>query len=155
MNFSLNGIFPKIVLKKSSRSSLGRASWGCVAGVDSQIVLWSPQARAFMAIEGVRLVGYQVGSLSRHWQLRQMGFVSPPSQDFSSWSYDQWSNHSSPHPICSVASVVSNFFQPFGLEPTRLLCLWDSPGKNTGVVAMPSSRGSSQPRDQTHISCVS
>ena len=23
--------------------------------------------------------------------------------------------------------------QPCGLEPTRLLCPWDSPGKNTGV----------------------
>ena len=27
----------------------------------------------------------------------------------------------------------------------------DSPGKNTGVGCMPSSRGSSEPRDQTHI----
>ena len=23
--------------------------------------------------------------------------------------------------------------QPHGLKPARLLCLWDSPGKNTGV----------------------
>ena len=31
----------------------------------------------------------------------------------------------------------------------------DSPGKNTGVGCMPSSRGSSQPRDQSpHISCL-
>ena len=30
-------------------------------------------------------------------------------------------------------SVVSNFLQPHGLQPTRLLCPWDSPGKNTGV----------------------
>ena len=29
----------------------------------------------------------------------------------------------------------------------------DSPGKNTGV-AMPSSRGSSQPRSQTQVSCT-
>ena len=32
---------------------------------------------------------------------------------------------------------------------------WDFPGKNTGVVAMPSSRGSSQPRDRTCVSYVS
>ena len=41
--------------------------------------------------------------------------------------------------------------------PTRLLCPWDSPGKNTGVGAMPSSRGSSQPKDQiciSYFSCV-
>ena len=30
-------------------------------------------------------------------------------------------------------SVVSNSFQPHGLLPTKLLCLWNSPGKNTGV----------------------
>ena len=40
-----------------------------------------------------------------------------------------------------VSSVKSN-----SSEPTRLLCPWDSPGKNTGVDAMPSSR------DQTHLS---
>ena len=31
-------------------------------------------------------------------------------------------------------SVVSDSLRPHGLEPTRLLCPWDSPGKNTGVV---------------------
>ena len=36
----------------------------------------------------------------------------------------------------------------------RLLCPWDSPGKNTGVGCMPSSRGSSRPRDQTHVSSI-
>ena len=28
---------------------------------------------------------------------------------------------------------MSNSLQPYGLWPTRLLCPWDSPGKNTGV----------------------
>ena len=28
---------------------------------------------------------------------------------------------------------MSNFVRPHGLQPTRLLCPWDSPGKNTGV----------------------
>ena len=32
-----------------------------------------------------------------------------------------------------VASVMSNSVQPYGLQPARLLCPWDSPGKNTGV----------------------
>ena len=35
--------------------------------------------------------------------------------------------------VCSVASVVSNSLRPCGLQPARLLCPWDSPGKNTGV----------------------
>ena len=30
-------------------------------------------------------------------------------------------------------SVVSDSLRPYGLEPTRLLCPWDSLGKNTGV----------------------
>ena len=30
-------------------------------------------------------------------------------------------------------SVVSDSFQPHGLEPARLLCTWNSPGQNTGV----------------------
>ena len=34
---------------------------------------------------------------------------------------------------CSVASVMSNSVQLYGLWLTRLLCPWDSPGKNTGV----------------------
>ena len=34
---------------------------------------------------------------------------------------------------CLVTSVVSDSVQPYGLKPARLLCPWDSPGKNTGV----------------------
>ena len=35
--------------------------------------------------------------------------------------------------VCVSHSVVSNSLQPHDLCPTRLLCPWDSPGKNTGV----------------------
>ena len=35
--------------------------------------------------------------------------------------------------LCVSCSVVSDSAQPHGLCPTRLLCPWDSPGKNTGV----------------------
>ena len=34
---------------------------------------------------------------------------------------------------CSVPSAVSYSLQPHELQPTRLLCPWDSLGKNTGV----------------------
>ena len=40
----------------------------------------------------------------------------------------------------------------YGLQPVKLLCPWDFPGKNTGVAAMPSFRGSSRPRDRTQVS---
>ena len=38
----------------------------------------------------------------------------------------------------------------------QALCLWNSPGKNAGSIvgSIPFSRGSSQPRDWTRISCI-
>ena len=36
--------------------------------------------------------------------------------------------------VCVLScSVISYSLQPYGPWPVRLLCLWDSPGKNTGV----------------------
>ena len=35
--------------------------------------------------------------------------------------------------LCVSHSVVSDSLCPHGLQPARLLCSWDSPGKNTGV----------------------
>ena len=35
--------------------------------------------------------------------------------------------------VSAIASVMSDSLQPFGLQPTRLLCPWDSPSKDTGV----------------------
>ena len=55
---------------------------------------------------------------------------------------------------CKVASVMSDS-GTYGLQPTRLLCPWDSPGNNIGVVAMRSSRGFSWLRDRTRVSCIS
>ena len=34
---------------------------------------------------------------------------------------------------CLVAKLYLTFLRPYGLQPVRLLCPWDSPGKNTGV----------------------
>ena len=56
----------------------------------------------------------------------------------------------------STCSVVFNSLRPHGLQPTRLLCPWNSPGKNTEWADSVSfSRGPSWSRNQTHISCVS
>ena len=30
-------------------------------------------------------------------------------------------------------SILPDYLQPYGLQPPRLLCPWDSPDKNTGV----------------------
>ena len=35
--------------------------------------------------------------------------------------------------VSESLSVVSNVLQPHGLQPARLLCPWNSPGKNIGV----------------------
>ena len=35
--------------------------------------------------------------------------------------------------VCKIASVVSNSLQCYRLEPTRLLCPWDSIGNDTRV----------------------
>ena len=52
-------------------------------------------------------------------------------------------------------SVMSDSVWCYRLQTARFLCPWDSPGKNTGGVAISSSRGYSGPRDQTCICCVS
>ena len=36
--------------------------------------------------------------------------------------------------VCVLShSVMSDSLRPHGRQPARLLCPWDSPGKNTGV----------------------
>ena len=54
--------------------------------------------------------------------------------------------------VCTQSLVTSNPLWPLALWPTRILCHWNFPGKNTGVGCHSYSRGSSRPRDQTHIS---
>ena len=57
---------------------------------------------------------------------------------------------------CEVTSVVSNSLWPYGPQPARLLCPWDSPGKSTGVGCHLSfSKGSFWPRDWTRVFYVS
>ena len=36
--------------------------------------------------------------------------------------------------VCDVASVMSDSLHTYGLQAPKLLCPWDSPGKNTEVV---------------------
>ena len=52
-------------------------------------------------------------------------------------------------------SVVSSSLWPHGLlYPTRLLCPWIFQARILESAAVSSSRGSSQPRDWTFISCI-
>ena len=54
---------------------------------------------------------------------------------------------------CLVTQLCLTLFWPHGLQTARLLCHGISQARILGWVVMPSSKGSSQPRDQTHISC--
>ena len=62
---------------------------------------------------------------------------APPSLGFS--RKEHWSGLPFPSPMHESEkwkgsrSVVSNSSRPHGTQPTRLLCPWDFPGKNTGV----------------------
>ena len=51
-------------------------------------------------------------------------------------------------------SVVSDSLLSQGLQPSRFLCPWNSPGRNTGVGCITLSRGSFSPRDRTQVSCI-
>ena len=54
--------------------------------------------------------------------------------------------------LCLVAQSCPTLCNPTDCSPPRVLCPWDSPGKNPGVGCMPSSRDSSQPRNRTQVS---
>ena len=64
------------------------------------------------------------------------------------WVICTWSG------CCLVAQSCSTPLGPHGLQLVRLLCSWNSPGKNTGMGSHSLLQGSSRPRDQTHVSCV-
>ena len=54
--------------------------------------------------------------------------------------------------FCSQSLSHVHLFTTPWTQRFRLLCPWDSSGKNTGVDCHAFLQGSSQPRDQTHIS---
>ena len=62
---------------------------------------------------------------------------APPSLGFSRQEYWSGLPYSSPMHKSEKSkwsrSVVSDSSRPQGLQPTRLLCPWDFPGKSTGV----------------------
>ena len=59
------------------------------------------------------------------------------------------------HKTCVCAcSVMSNSLQPHGLQPARLLCPWNFPGKNTGMGCRFLLPRIFWRRNQTCISCI-
>ena len=60
-------------------------------------------------------------------------FTSPSSRSLSCLKPSSSLLRSLSLDLCVSHSVVSNSLQPRGVKPTRLLCPWDSPGKNIGA----------------------
>ena len=60
------------------------------------------------------------------------------------------------HMLCLVTSVVSDSVSPWTSAHQAPLggSPWDSPDENIGVGCISFSRGSSQPKDWTHASCI-
>ena len=56
--------------------------------------------------------------------------------------------------LCLVAQSCLTLCDPMDCSMPGSSVHGDSPGKNTGEVAMPSSRGFPQPRYQTQVSCI-
>ena len=49
------------------------------------------------------------------------------------WINKMWRIHKTECCVCVLAAQSGLTLQPYGLWPSRLLCPWDSPGKDTGV----------------------
>ena len=71
------------------------------------------------------------------WDPMTAAHQAPPSLGFS--RQEHWSGLPFPSPMHESEkwkwsrSVVSDSSRPHGLQPTRLLCPWDFPGKSSGV----------------------
>ena len=98
------------------------------------------------------LLFYSLKETSRRRTRNKDGENVPLSQRPHDWAQASEENYVSVHPlpwrlvlgdscmrvcvcvcVCVRHSVMSNSLQTHGPEPTWLLCLWDSPGKTTGV----------------------
>ena len=65
-----------------------------------------------------------------------------------------WTSCDGSYFVCSVAQSCPTLCDPmdYGLPGSSVHGIF--PGKNTGVFAVSSSKGSSRPRDWTHVSCI-
>ena len=64
--------------------------------------------------------------------------------------------HARDRQLCVRHSLsMSDSLRPHGMQPARLLCPWDSPGKDSGVGCHALLQGILRPRDRTHVSCAS
>ena len=106
------------------------------------LVTWTHHFKTEMAII----------SIARHVTISFSFLPSPPRTHQGTLDLPECLEHSASYQATHSRLTLRD---PMIITPTRLLCPQDSPDKNTGVGCMPSSRGSSHPRDQIHVSYVS
>ena len=119
----------------TDRERLGPGSWRMPCVVRDTLRSWNPSG----ATEGIE-------------ETKQAGRLpgAPRNVHFRPWHVSSPINASE----SVTCSETSDSLRPYGLKPTRLLCPWDSPGQNTGGVAISFSRGSSWPRGRIWVSCT-
>ena len=104
--------------------------------------IWSNWIRGKHCIHPQICVGLLLllSRVSRVWLCATLWIAAhqaPPSLGFS--RQEHWSGLPFPSPMHESEkwkwsrSVVSDSYRPDGLQPTRVLCPWDFPGKSTGV----------------------
>ena len=85
------------------------------------------------------------------WMCRRVPRWGCQSSECVKW-WIQWWLYQNAAAVSRPA--VSDSLWPHGLQPARLLCPWVSQARVLEWGARPSSRASSQARDQTRISCL-
>ena len=101
-------------------------------------------------------------SRQEHWS--GLPYQAPPSMGFFQARVLEWgaiafskryAKLNQMMDACKITSVVSDSSQTYGLQPTSLLCLWDSPGKNTGVGCLAFlKRIFLVQRSNSYVSCI-
>ena len=108
-------------------------------------ILWTEEPGRLQSMGSLRVGPDWVTSISlftfMHWRRKWQPipvFLPGESQGWGSlvgWTRLKWLSSSSPYSNSNSfsRSVMSDSLWPQGLYPARILCPWDSPGKNTGV----------------------
>ena len=111
-------------------------------------------------LKASRMMGYINLHLKKEWELSRDGDIRLWAEGASMWEDSGVRGVCVCVCVCVLSrSVVSNPLWPHGLQPTRLLCPWDFPGKNTGASCHFLLQGilliqASNPVSRVSVSCV-
>ena len=104
--------------------------WSFRRGMDKQCYIWQRYYSAMKTLK--RLV------VARDWREREINRQGTKDFQGSETTLDDTRMMCVCVCVCVCTRVHAqllscvNSWQPYGLQPVRLLCPWDSPGKNTG-----------------------